>query len=121
MRPRTAIPPMAALAIALVVSGGIHVPVYVGLGILEKLLEARDIELAQAQPMEVELIEGDVPHPPEPETPAPIEEDEEAPPEVIRHEHEREDEPEPQTARAPTPEPAPEPPAIAPPAPAAAP
>lgn len=119
MRPRTAIPPMAALAIALVVSGGIHVPVYVGLGILEKLLAAREIELAMAEPVELEFLEAEEPPAPTPEEPPPLPEEAE-PEDPARNDAVDEPQATPPTPAAPEPEPEPEP-VVAPPAPAATP
>lgn len=54
---RHALPPTAVLVIALIVSYGLHVPVYVGLGALKVLLERPALDVPSA--MEVEFVSPD--------------------------------------------------------------
>lgn len=101
------LPPAVVLAAAVVFSVGLHVPAYVGLGMLKVLLEEAP---APAAPMEVEIVDSR-PVPPtadEPaDDPAPIDERDDEEPERPRLARaEPEPEPEPQRAE---PEPEPEP------------
>ncbi|MCB9591455.1 MAG: TonB family protein [Sandaracinaceae bacterium] len=78
MTPRSALPPLVVLLIALGVSAAMHVPVYVGLGILSKLLDREVPDLPHPQPIEVEFVDSDEPEAvteaPEPTEEAPDEE-----------------------------------------------
>ncbi|MBX3275932.1 MAG: TonB family protein [Sandaracinaceae bacterium] len=67
MTPRSALPPMLVLAIALVASWAIHVPVYVGLGLLSKMLERERPEPPSPPPLELELLAGPEPEPEPPD------------------------------------------------------
>jgi len=106
--PRSALPPMAVLALALLASWAIHVPIYVGLGVLKRVqdLLAHDDEPIDST-MEVELVldTPDAPEPEQPEQPEvePLEEERDEPPPAA------EDEAPERVAAAPEPEPEPEP------------
>ncbi len=117
--PRWVLPPIVVTLLALIGSLGLHLPAYVGLGVLEALMNEEERHVA-AHPMEVEILDS---RPTEPaaeasviETPPAAEESEERPRERVREPSQ----PEP-VAAAPTPPPPPEerpPPQVAPPTPA---
>jgi len=105
------LPPAVVLAVAVVFSVGLHVPAYVGLGLLKVLLE--EPPSAATTAMEVEIVESRPTAPTDEEPPAEAEaEPLDEPPEPLEPEREplrlarREPEPEPEVRR---PEPEPEP------------
>ncbi len=97
MTPRSALPPVVVLTIALIASWALHVPVYVGLGLLSKMLEQESPAIA-APPMEIEIISTE-----NPDSPPPGAEDEEPPPDEPERIAEPEPEPEPELVSAPEP------------------
>ncbi|UJR80677.1 TonB C-terminal domain-containing protein [Sandaracinus amylolyticus] len=118
------VPPAIVLAIALLGSISIHLPIYAGLGVLARLLESEP-SAAPSAPIEISLVEpnpsempsdavpDEAPTPPEatpPEEPTATPEPTPEPPRRRRRPPEPERQPEPEPERTPEPEPEPEPP-----------